>query len=121
MKPHLTNLTNRFAPENRGGSVVFGPRRAGPGSVTRPGAEQLWQPQDGAQDLDTQVSEMTSRRQRGAFARLNEPEDAGLTGMTRSLGRRLLGLNVTGKPKPFVRETATTTLSTPGANRTQVA
>ncbi|HEY4355691.1 MAG TPA: hypothetical protein VGN16_08095 [Acidobacteriaceae bacterium] len=121
MKPHLTNLTNRFAPENRGGSVAFGPRHTGPGSVAWPAAEELWQPQDGALNTETQISAMTSLRQRGSFAKLNEPEDAGLTGMTRSLGRRLLGLNIAGKPKPVARETSLAKLTPPGTNRTQVA
>lgn len=93
----------------------------GPGSVTWPAAEDLWQPQDGAPPAEAQVSEMTSLRQRGAFAKLNEPEDAGLTGMTRSLGRRLLGLNIAGAAKPVARETSIARITPSKASRTQVA
>jgi hypothetical protein len=54
-------------------------------------AEELRQPQDGAIDTRARVAEIRPHLNR-AF--LNEPEDARLTGGTRSLGRRLLGLNV---------------------------
>jgi hypothetical protein len=51
-------------------------------------SKNLHQPQDGAQEPGTLLSA------RGRMA-LNEPEDAGLTGGTRSLMRRTMGLNVT--------------------------
>lgn len=52
-------------------------------------AENLHQPQDGAQErtaVYTPISKKTT---------LREPEDARLTGGTRSLMRRVMGLNVT--------------------------
>ena len=51
-------------------------------------ADGLHQPQDGAQETGTLLAG------RGRMA-LREPEDARLTGGTRSLMRRVMGLNVT--------------------------
>ena len=51
-------------------------------------ADALHQPQDGAQETGT----LLTARSRMA---LREPEDARLTGGTRSLMRRVMGLNVT--------------------------
>lgn len=52
-------------------------------------ADSLHQPQDGAaQEPGTLLSSRTRMS-------LREPEDAGLTGGTRSLMRRVMGLNVT--------------------------
>ena len=49
------------------------------------------QPQDGALDLPTRVASISSKLQP---ALPMEPEDARLTGLTRSLYRRVMGLNV---------------------------
>lgn len=83
----------------------FGYKRIGHGGVawTASGkADNLHQPQDGAQEtgkLYTAMSRMA----------LREPEDARLTGGTRSLMRRVMGLNVTAltgsrkaQPRPVV-------------------
>lgn len=51
----------------------------------------LRQPQDGAGERRTRLAIINSHLLTNL---LNEPEDAGLTGGTRSLTRRLLGLNV---------------------------
>ena len=51
-------------------------------------AAKLHQPQDGAQETGTLLTARTRMA-------LREPEDAGLTGGTRSLMRRTMGLNVT--------------------------
>jgi len=61
-------------------------------------ATNLHQPQDGAQETGTLLTARTRMSQR-------EPEDARLTGGTRSLMRRTMGLNVTAlagtrKPQP---------------------
>ncbi len=48
------------------------------------------QPQDGAVDTRLKLASIRSQQSNG----LHEPEDARLTGGTRSLDRRLLGLNV---------------------------
>jgi hypothetical protein len=57
--------------------------------------ERLRQPQDGAPNR-TKLASITAHLQ-GDF--LREPEDARLTGGTRSLARRLMGLNMRNKPK----------------------
>jgi hypothetical protein len=62
------------------------------------------QPQDGvsqASEVKGRVSAINSRLRVGA-----EPEDARLTGLTRSLFRRLTGLNVMIAPTPSVPATA---------------
>jgi len=51
-------------------------------------AQNLHQPQDGAQETGTLLTARTRMS-------LREPEDARLTGGTRSLMRRTMGLNVT--------------------------
>ena len=66
-------------------------------AVTAKG-DNLHQPQDGAQETGTLLTARTRMS-------LREPEDAGLTGVTRSLMRRVMGLNVTAlagtrKPQP---------------------
>jgi hypothetical protein len=54
---------------------------------------ELRQPQDGGFELEvrSRVAEITAHLSRNGFV---EPEDARLTGTTRSLMRRLMGLNV---------------------------
>ncbi|MBW4039624.1 MAG: hypothetical protein HIU91_12280 [Acidobacteria bacterium] len=57
-----------------------------------PNAEKMTrQPQDGATTSGNQVVRMAAHRHSNV---LNESEDARLTGGTRTLNRRLLGLNV---------------------------
>jgi hypothetical protein len=73
---------------------VMTTRRGGHGGTawSLPFAEQmLLQPQDGAVDPRTRLANISSHQHSDV---LNEPEDARLTGGTRSLTRRLLGLNV---------------------------
>jgi len=55
------------------------------------GEKVMRQPQDGAADSKRRMTMMASTFSTSA---LNEPDDARLTGGTRSLARRLLGLNV---------------------------
>lgn len=56
-----------------------------------PGENKLYQPQDGAATPRSRVKEMASRLLKFSAG---EPEDARLTGGTRSLMRRLSGLNL---------------------------
>ena len=82
-------------------------RRVSHGSTRFSSDARTLQPQDGATgpaSLGPRVASIASRLQ-PALPR--EPEDARLTGMTRSLGRRLMGLNVTAVP-----ETAAPTVKT---------
>jgi len=76
-------------------AVTIAPtRRSGHGETAwsmRTDAARLRQPQDGALDSRSRLATLRPRPQLGL---LQEPEDATLTGGTRSLTRRLLGLNV---------------------------
>lgn len=83
---------------SRSGELVRMPaistRRGGHGSMawSLPFAEQtMLQPQDGAIDTRTRLASIRSHQHSDG---LHESEDAQLTGGTRSLDRRLLGLNV---------------------------
>jgi hypothetical protein len=72
-------------------------------------AENLHQPQDGAQETGTLYTALTRK------AMFREPEDARLTGGTRSLMRRVMGLNVTA----LARKAAPKAIA--GKPQTQVA
>jgi hypothetical protein len=62
----------------------------------RPAEMRLRQPQDGATDVTSRVASLRSP----GLELTGEPEDARLTGGTRSLMRRVLGLNVMAPPLP---------------------
>jgi hypothetical protein len=93
------------APEELPGREAVGWKRNGHGGsawTASAKADNLHQPQDGAQEPGT----LLTARKRLA---LREPEDARLTGGTRSLMRRVMGLNVTAlagtrkvQPRPVV-------------------
>jgi hypothetical protein len=73
-------------------------RRTEHGGMAWATASVLIQPQDGATNVheSTRVTDISTRSQLaslGAIA-MGEPEDARLTGSTRSLVRRMLGLNI---------------------------
>jgi hypothetical protein len=83
---------------SRSGDVVRMPvistQRGGHGGTawSTPFGEQVMiQPQDGAVDTRTKLANIRSHQHSDG---LHEAEDARLTGGTRSLNRRLLGLNV---------------------------
>jgi hypothetical protein len=79
-------------------------RRTGHGGVAwslPANTQTLRQPQDGASAGRSKLSSMKSPLRTDLW---QEPEDARLTGGTRSLTRRLLGLNLAGK----LRKTPTT-------------
>lgn len=61
---------------------------------------EMYQPQDGGINLDprSRVAEITAHLGRAGFI---EPEDARITGTTRSLMRRLMGLNI-GRKTPQI-------------------
>jgi hypothetical protein len=77
------------------------------------GDKSMRQPQDGAPEKHSRVARMSSYLN-GCL--LNEPEDARMTGGTRSLTRRLLGLNVMSK-----RRKSPETIPNVVAARSQVA
>ena len=79
------------------------------------------QPQDGAEPAESRVMSMRSRYPQNSLgaAAMTESEDAKLTGGTRSLLRRVLGLNVT---QPMLAKAATKPVSRVlGTNQAQVA
>jgi len=80
----------------------FGYKRAGHGGMAWTAAakaDDLHQPQDGAQENGTLYTAMSRMAHR-------EPEDARLTGGTRSLMRRVMGLNVTTAARKVPRPSA---------------
>jgi hypothetical protein len=89
---HVANLsTDGTGRVVHGGSAWSLPR----------GLNGMRQPQDGASPTAAAPSLLTTTQRHGHM--LLEPEDARITGGTRSLTRRLLGLNVTDAPrKPVV-------------------
>ena len=79
--------------------VGLAPKRVGYGGgswALSSEEENLRQPQDGAVEIRARVTEIRTGVNRPVQ---NEPEDARLTGGTRSLMRRLMGLNVTAAVK----------------------
>jgi hypothetical protein len=83
---------------NKLGDVVRMPKMASRSGIhggtpwSLPFAEAgMMQPQDGAVDAGMRLANIRSHQHSDG---LHEPEDARLTGGTRSLDRRLLGLNV---------------------------
>jgi len=76
-----------------------GSRRVGHGGTAWASKSGLVQPQDGVtelRDCTSRITDISKRLQLAALGgpALTEPEDARLTGGTRSLVRRLLGLNI---------------------------
>ncbi len=93
--PSISNWTTRL----RRNEIPV-ERRTGHGSNAWSlpmGVTSLRQPQDGAFVARTTPRQITPHHD-GSL--LVEPEDAGLTGGTRSLMRRLIGLNVPNAEKP---------------------
>ena len=76
--------------------------------------KNLRQPQDGSAQKRKRLAMIDSTSNTNL---LNEPEDAGLTGGTRSLSRRLLGLNVT----PGARKRRVSSQTVTASGRTDVA
>jgi hypothetical protein len=99
-----------LGPTNKETLSVAWPRRTEHGSTAWTLGRQMLQPQDGAVSVRTRVRDIGLERERltqsaaGRVAAM-EPEDARLTGGTRSLMRRLLGLNI-GQAKPKGRQPA---------------
>ena len=93
-------------------------RRVGHGGVRWASDSELRQPQDGALEPRTGVVDISARAQRGPLRAIaaREPEDARLTGGTRSLMRRMLGLNFASRAK--ARPSAVSALS---VDRTRTA
>lgn len=102
MLSEYASWKNRMGRESRLPLVLAPQRRVSHGGIawSHAPAEDLRQPQDGAAqkfESRSRVEEITARLQ---VPHLMEPEDARLTGGTRSLMRRLTGLNVGRKLVP---------------------
>ncbi|HZL25127.1 MAG TPA: hypothetical protein VFC39_01200 [Acidobacteriaceae bacterium] len=90
----IEQLKSSLSPQGRFAPAQEGSHRARHGGTAWApaslGEVKLYQPQDGAVDPRSRVADIASRMRKMA----GEPEDARLTGGTRSLMRRLSGLNV---------------------------
>jgi hypothetical protein len=75
----------------------------------------MMQPQDGAADTRSRLSGIRANQHTNG---LHEPEDARLTGGTRSLDRRVLGLNVLNT---YVKRTTTAVMAVKPMVRAEVA
>ena len=100
----LVGSTPNEFPVREGSREAIGWKRVVHGGVAWTAsakADSLHQPQDGAQETGTLYTA-------GTRTALREPEDAKLTGGTRSLMRRVMGLNVTsaGARKALPRSVA---------------
>jgi hypothetical protein len=102
----FTECLKELAPERRWSAIAAISKRAGRrtehGSTAFEPATNMMQPQDGAVDRSTErVKDIGARLQSSSLGAVGfEPEDARLTGGTRSLMRRALGLNFRAlKPK----------------------
>jgi len=119
MRRSLSSLKNIEIPWSRFTSAF---RRNGHGGTPWSRTLEMSQPQDQDDLVGAQmrITEISARLHRGLVETtgvvLNEPEDAHITGGTRSLTRRLTGLNVLPRtePKPVQRVV-------PAASQSQVA
>ena len=114
MNQYETNL--KSAAESRWGRLGPSSRRVGHGGTAWSAQANLRQPQDGA--LENRVTEIRARLPLGSVIR-QEPEDARLTGGTRSLVRRLLGLNIRKTPTAVQKAPAQRAVT--ATDRVQVA
>ena len=107
----IEQLKSNVSPQSRFAPVRETSHRSGHGGTAWApaslGEVKLYQPQDGADGSRSRVADIASRMRKMA----GEPEDARLTGGTRSLMRRLSGLNVgmdmVRRAKPVVTQTVT--------------
>jgi hypothetical protein len=120
MRRSISNLKNIEIPWNRLTSAF---RRTGHGGTPWSGTKELSQPQDQDKAIGThtRITEISARLYNrpvevAGVMVMGEPEDAHITGGTRSLTRRLTGLNVIPRPgaKPIQRVV-------PAAGQSQVA
>jgi hypothetical protein len=118
----IEQLKSNISPQGRFGPAREGSHRTGHGGTAWASASssigevKLYQPQDGAADTRSRVADIASRMRKMA----GEPEDARLTGGTRSLMRRLSGLNVgmemVRRAKPAVTQSVVQNLKLTNAN-----
>ena len=91
--PRTDNLTSKWAGVSHVPLIAIRRDERNGSAWSHPTAKKITsQPQDGAVTSLAQLVSISSHLHSNV---LNEPEDARLTGGTRTLTRRLLGLNVT--------------------------
>lgn len=113
----LDQLKRFISPSSR---AVLGPRRVhgamGWAAQSTDDMADLYQPQDGVNESRARVADIGSRLRRVS----GEPEDARITGGTRSLMRRLSGLNIASRvvrrARPLGTQPAVKSLPLPNAN-----
>jgi hypothetical protein len=116
----IEQLKSNVSPQSRFAPVRENSHRTGHGGTAWApaslGEVKLYQPQDGAADSRSRVADIASRMRKMA----GEPEDARLTGGTRSLMRRLSGLNVgmemVRRAKPAIAQSVVKNMQLPNAN-----
>lgn len=116
----VEHMKSNFSPQGRFAPSRETSHRTGHGGTAWApaslGEVKLYQPQDGAADPRSRVADIASRMRKMA----GEPEDARLTGGTRSLMRRLSGLNVNmdmaRRAKPVVPQSAINNIHLSNAN-----
>ncbi|AEU38616.1 hypothetical protein [Granulicella mallensis] len=94
MRRTISSLKNVEIPWSRFASAF---RRNGHGGTPWARTSEMSQPQDGALGTQARITEINTRLNTGTMeviSFLDEPEDAQITGGTRSLSRRLTGLNI---------------------------
>lgn len=118
MAPTPLDQLKRFASSST--RAVLGPRRVHGGmdwaAQSTDDMVDLYQPQDGVAESRARIADIASR-----FRRVSgEPEDARITGGTRSLMRRLSGLNiptrVVRRVRPIGAQPVVKSIPLPSAN-----
>jgi hypothetical protein len=92
----INNWSSRIGQMSQPMSNTRGGRQDGSAWSVPFSTKKLNQPQDGSVDRRRRLAMINSHIHTNL---LNEPEDARMTGGTRSLTRRLLGLNIMSKRK----------------------
>ena len=94
MRRTISSLKNVEIPWSRFAAAF---RRNGHGGTPWARTVEMSQPQDGALGAQARITEINTHLNTctmGGISFMDEPEDAQITGGTRSLSRRLTGLNI---------------------------
>lgn len=98
--PILSNSVLPMKPRGSSFSSAAYSKRVSHGGTRFAPQANLRQPQDGARAANEMPRRVASINEKGQPSLFQEPEDARLTGVTRSLFRRLMGLNVVAATQP---------------------
>lgn len=118
MRRTISSLKNVEIPWTRFASAI---RRNGHGGTPWARTLEMSQPQDGALGTQAHITEINTHLNGGmeAVSFMDEPEDAQITGGTRSLNRRLTGLNII--PRKALAAKPVQSVVVPVASQSQVA